>query len=326
MLGDPKYLRAIQNAWDMLEQTQEYASGAWAPRETFVQPHQGELAASLTSTHDHFETPCGYYAHSKLARYLLGFTADARYGDGLERILLNTILGAKDPDGQGNFFYYSDYHAQTKKGYYHRKWPCCAGTLVQSVADYPIDLYLWSDRSLYVNLFAGSVVRWTVKGVSVEITQHTGYPEDEVVELRIVPEARVDFAVRVRVPGWLERPMQVFVNDRPVSVKAEPGTFAAIRREWRANDTIHLRLPFSFRTVPIDDRNPRIVAVMRGPVMLTAVNPPAGLSATAASLNNMKSVPANPLEFECATTSGPVRFKPFYQVREETYSTYVAQV
>jgi hypothetical protein len=45
----------------------------------------------------------------KLARYLLSFTGDAHYGDGLERVLYNTILGAKDPDGDSDFFYYSSY-------------------------------------------------------------------------------------------------------------------------------------------------------------------------------------------------------------------------
>src|SRR5215510_13317983 len=30
VVGDAKYLRAIRNAWDMIEQTQQYASGAWA--------------------------------------------------------------------------------------------------------------------------------------------------------------------------------------------------------------------------------------------------------------------------------------------------------
>src|SRR5262249_3148563 len=58
VLGDPKYLRALRNAWDMIEQTQQYASGAWAPKETFVRPKSGELAGSLTTTRDHFETPC----------------------------------------------------------------------------------------------------------------------------------------------------------------------------------------------------------------------------------------------------------------------------
>ena len=70
VLGDEKYLHAIRNAWDMIEQTQQYASGAWAAEEMFVKPRSGELAATLTSTRNHFETPCCFYAHAKLARYL----------------------------------------------------------------------------------------------------------------------------------------------------------------------------------------------------------------------------------------------------------------
>lgn len=325
VLGETKYLRAIQNAWDMLSETQEYASGAWGPKEAFVVPHQGELAASLAATHNHFETPCGYYAHSKLARYLLGFTGDARYGDGLERILLNTVLGALDPNRQGDFFYYSDYHAQAKKGYYQRKWPCCAGTLVQSVADYPIDLYFWNAGGLYVTLFADSEVRWKVKGVPVKVTQHTQYPEGESAELRVEPETPVEFTVFIRIPGWLDRPARLSVNDKPVSSAAERGTFAAIRRRWRRNDAIQVTLPFSFRAAPIDDRNPQVAALMRGPVMLVAVDPPADLSLTAASIADLKEIPGQPLEFVGPTAAGKIRLKPFYRVREETYATYFLQ-
>jgi uncharacterized protein len=67
VLGDERYLRATRNAWEMLEQTQQFASGGWAPQETFVHPHSGGLGASLTATRDHFETPCCFYAHAKLA-------------------------------------------------------------------------------------------------------------------------------------------------------------------------------------------------------------------------------------------------------------------
>ena len=322
VLGDARYLRAIENAWDMLEQTQQYASGAWAPKEVFVKPHSGDLGASIGSTHEHFETPCGYYAHSKIARYLLGFTADARYGDGLERVLLNTILGASDPDDNGGYFYYSDYHSQAKKGYYQRKWPCCAGTLIQSVADYPIDLYFWDQRGIYVNLFAESEVRWKVNQVPVKLRQRTRYPESETIELRVDPEAPAEFAVHIRIPGWLDGPARISVNGRAASVKAERGTFAAIRRRWRKHDTVEITLPFSFRTVPVDDWNRDTVAVMRGPVMMTAIDPPPDLAATASALAGMRPVPGKPLEFDCETASGRLRIKPFYQVERETYSTY----
>ena len=39
VLGDEKYLSAIRNAWDMLEETQQFASGGWGPKEAFVPPH-----------------------------------------------------------------------------------------------------------------------------------------------------------------------------------------------------------------------------------------------------------------------------------------------
>ena len=112
------------------------------------------------------------------------------------------------------------------------------------------------------------------------------------------------------------------MNGKPAQVKAERGAFATLTRRWRRGDTIELKLPFSFRTVPIEDRAPDTVAAMRGPVMLTAIDPPEQLVARASAFAQMDSVPGKPLEFDCQTAAGKVRMRPFYQVRDETYSTY----
>ncbi len=322
LLGDEKYLRAVRNAWDMIEQTQQYASGAWAADEMFVKPRSGELAATLTATRNHFETPCCFYAHAKLARYLMAFTGDARYGDGLERVLLNAILGALDPDDDGGYFYYSDYHAQARKGYYKQKWPCCAGTLFQSVADFPLNLYFQDPRGVYVNLYAGSEVKWKQNGVAVKLTQKTVYPESERIELGVAPDSPAEFAIRLRIPRWLDRPAQISVNGKTAQVKAERGTFATLTRQWHKGDTIELQLPFPFRTIRIEERAPETMAVMRGPVMLTAIDPPDPLVASAAELAAIQSIPGRPLQFTCRTAAGNLIMRPFYQVRQETYSTY----
>lgn len=319
VLGDEKYLRAVRNAWDMIEQTQQYASGAWAPQEMFVKPHTGELAASLTRTRDHYETPCCFYAHAKLARYLMKFTGESRYGDGLERVLFNTILGALEPDDDGGYFYYSDYQAGAQKKYYQRKWPCCAGTLLQSVSDYPLNVYFHDARGISVSLYAASEVRWKAKGVPVLLTQMTAYPESERIELRVAPETPVEFEIRLRIPEWLDRPAQLTVNGKNASATLHAGRFATITRRWRKGDTIELTLPFSFRTAPIDDRNPNTVAVMYGPVMLVTVDPPKRIAST---FRSMEPVPGRPLEFDCQTADGSVRLRPFYKVQRETYSTY----
>jgi uncharacterized protein len=323
VLGDPKYLRALRNAWDMIEQTQQYASGGWAADETFVRPRSGELAATLTRTHNHFETPCCFYAHAKLARYLISFTGDARYADGLERALFNTILGALDPDEDGGYFYYSDYHAQARKSYYKQKWPCCAGTLLQSVADFPLNLYFHDGTGVYVSQYAGSELRWSVNGVPVALVQTTAYPESERIEIRVDPASPVDFAVRLRIPGWLEQRARIEVNGKTARVKAERGSFASIARRWRKGDTIALELPFSTRTAAIEERAPETVAVLRGPVMLTAIDPPAELTIARAALSRMAQVSGAPLEFDCETAAGTVRLRPFYRVGRETYSAYV---
>ncbi|MGH9352286.1 MAG: beta-L-arabinofuranosidase domain-containing protein, partial [Terriglobia bacterium] len=320
--GEAEYLESIRNAWDMLARTQEYASGGWGPNETFVEPAQGRLGESLTSTHSHFETPCGCYAHFKLARYLLRFTAEPAYGDGLERLLYNAILGAKDPSGDGHFFYYSDYHSGARKSYYPHKWPCCSGTLVQDVADYLVGIYFQSRDGIYVNLFVPSEVRATLDGTPVRIIQTTRYPEDGDTELRLETPSPATFTVCLRIPAWLEGQPKLSVNGKHHGLPAERGTFAAVRRRWRNNDTIQLALPLNLRTESIDERHPKTVAVMWGPVMLVALAdvPMAGPLSLPEGLRRAA---YKPLTFETADRAPKLQFAPFYSVGDETYTNYV---
>src|SRR5271165_2318135 len=121
-LGSAKHLRAASNAFEMLT-AQSFATGGWGPDELLRAPDSGDLAASLTSTHSSFETPCGSYAHFKLTRYLLRATRDSRYGDSMERVMYNTVLGAKPLLADGSTFYYSDYNFCGRKIYKPDHWP-----------------------------------------------------------------------------------------------------------------------------------------------------------------------------------------------------------
>ena len=100
-----------------------YASGGWGPNERFVTPGEGKLADSLdfkkTRWHFHtqsgdyansFETPCGTYANVNLDRYLIRFTGNPKYGDNMERVVINGMLAALPMQPDGRTFYYSDYH------------------------------------------------------------------------------------------------------------------------------------------------------------------------------------------------------------------------
>ncbi|HEY1263800.1 MAG TPA: beta-L-arabinofuranosidase domain-containing protein, partial [Terriglobales bacterium] len=176
VLGQEKYLRAAANGLRMVQE-QSFATGGWGPNEGFVEPGKGLLAASLARTHASFETPCGAYGHFKITRYLLRLTRDSRYGDSMERVLYNTIAGARPILPDGTSFYYSDYNMSgAKKVYHHDKWPCCSGTFPQLTADYGISAYYPGADGIYVNLLIPSRLTWSQNKTRCALTQRTNYP------------------------------------------------------------------------------------------------------------------------------------------------------
>ena len=320
VLGDEKYLRAMQNASRLLQSTQQFATGGWGPNETFIAPHQGQLYASLRTTEDHFETPCGSYAAIKLARYLLCATGDAQYGDGLERVLFNGILAAKEPDADGDYPYYSTYGAEARKVFYPRKWPCCSGTLVEGVADYVKNIYFRAHDGVTVNLYASSRVQWTERGIAVTLEQQTDYPLDGKITLRVTSAAPVEFTLRLRIPAWLNATPQLHVNGKPLHADLERG-FAVVRRRWASGDTLDCVLPLQFRTEAIDDRHPETVALLRGPLVYVEQNPLHGEAAHVMP-GALRPAAEAPGIFSYPASNRDRTYVPFYFVRDETYTMY----
>jgi uncharacterized protein len=336
-LGDPRYKQAMQNAFTLLTTQQQFASGGWGPNETFITPHKGELYASLSTTVDHFETPCGSYAATKLARYLTRFTADpadTSYGDNLERVLYNTILAVKSPDSDGDYPYYSTYSPAAQKVYYQKKWPCCSGTLIQTVADYPLNLYFHAatpapgkapeTAGLYVSQYTPSRLSFTHAGTPVQLTQETRYPAEDTVSLTLQPARPVVFTLYLRIPAWLTGPAAITINGKPSTSPAQPGTFAAIRRTWRVGDRVELTLPQTFRTESIDELHSNVVALMRGPVQYVALNPAPKLSEDRLTLpSGLKQLA--PQSFVENYAGNQIIFVPLHQVRNETYTSYFSR-
>jgi DUF1680 family protein len=264
-LGDNKYLRAAKNGFEMVA-AQSYATGGWGPDELLRETDSPDLYDSLTKTHSSFETPCGSYAHFKLTRYLLRVTRDSRYGDSMERVMYNTILGALPLQADGRTFYYSDFNFQGKKVYSNHRWPCCSGTMPQVAADYRISAYLRDKRGVYVNLYIPSTVRWNQSGTQVELTQKSDYPYDSHVQFKMKTSKAASFAVNLRIPGWAEG-ASVTVNGRGRQT-VTTGSFVRFEREWNSGDRIELDLPMKIRLEAIDARHPDTVAVLFGPLVL----------------------------------------------------------
>jgi DUF1680 family protein len=320
--GSRKHLLAARNAFDMIERTQSFATGGWGPNESFVEPGKGELGRSLTATHRGFETPCGSYAHFKLTRYLLRVTGDGWYGDSMERVFYNTVLGAKELQKDGRAFYYSDYSDTARKVYFPDRWPCCSGTLPQVAADYRLLAYFRDSAGVFVNLYLPSTLRWTdAGGAQLTLTQSGAYPLEGRIDMRLTSSRPAPFTLRLRIPAWARSgEVRLSINGKRMTATFRNG-FAALQRRWLDGDRVQLEFELPVRLEPVEPEHPNTVAVLRGPLVLFAVDgAPAGVSRE--QLLAAERLPEG-AAWRVRTSSGPMLFRPFAAIDDEPYRTYV---
>jgi uncharacterized protein len=320
VLGQEKYLRAATNAMRLVHE-QSYATGGWGPNEGFVEPGKDRLAESLETTHNSFETPCGAYGHFKITRYLLRVSRDSRYGDSMERVLYNTILGAKPILADGSSFYYSDYNNAGKKGYHHDKWPCCSGTFPQLTADYGISAYYSGAEGIYVNLFIPSRVSWLQNRTRSTLTQRTEYPTTNTTQLELTLARPERFTVYVRIPAWAGPKTILSVNGRRAENQAIPGQFLAIQRTWKSGDRLEIEFDMPLRLEAVDAQNPNAVALVHGPIAFFAVG---DLPARITRDQLLAANPGGPssVDWHAETDVGSLKLRPFMAIEDETYRLY----
>lgn len=272
--GERRYLDAIVNGYRFLKETQLFATGGYGPEESFIVPNglpetlvgirRGEANVDVRF---HFETSCGSWAGFKLARYLMEFTGEARYGDWIERLVYNGVGAMVPMNDYGMIMYGSSYNTYGAQKSLSTVWFCCQGSLPQTVADYHNLIYFHDDHSLYVNLFVPSAVDWSTPSGDVRLVQETRFPEGPEVNLRVESAEATSFGMKFRVPLWATKGIDVSVNGVTQPVETRPGTWATIERDWAPGDVVTLTFDLSVRAEPLPGCvSP--VAVLSGPVVL----------------------------------------------------------
>ncbi len=322
-LASPMHLAAARRGFEMIA-AQSFATGGWGPDEHFIVPGSGALGASLVDMAKSFETPCGSYAHVKLTRYLLRITADSRYGDSMERVIYNTVLGALPIQPDGHAFYYSDYTRRAKKAFHPDRWPCCSGTLPMIAADYAISACYTDAQGIYVNLYVPAQVTWSQNNRTCGLSIETDYPYADAVNLALRLPSPQTFTLNLRIPAWT-RGAGLWINGKREMRSLRPGRFAAIRREWRPGDRIELQLPLARRLESVDAAHPQTVALLEGPLVLMRIlneDGSAGAAVTRANLLAAERFRDRAHEWRARTSAGSIRLKPFGDIGTERYSAY----
>src|SRR5260221_2655771 len=187
--------------------------------------------------------------------------------------MYNALFGALDLEGK-NFFYTNPLDANAQRTPWH-VCPCCVGNIARTLLMLPTWMYSKGLDGIYVNLFAGSRVRFeNVAGTDVEMVQATDYPWNGKIAITVNPAAPGSFGVRIRVPdrdvsslytaspaaGGLTR---IAVNGTAVKPEMTNG-YASISRAWTKGDRIELTLPMPVQRVRASDK----IAAVKGKVAL----------------------------------------------------------
>ena len=323
--GNRRYLRAILRAYDYLQARQCFATGGYGPDEQLL-PREA-LLARLPETASHFETQCGTWAAFKLARQLISFTGDARYGDWIERLVINGIGASLPSAADGRVYYYADYNpCGGRKVLHSTGWTCCAGTRPLAVAEFHNLIYFRSADSLCVNLYADSTVRWRGRAGVVRLVQRTRFPESGRVDMRVYPVRPGRFRLKLRAPGWLAGPMRVRVNGRRISAAPDRQRWVFVERVWRRGDRLEVDLPMGFHVERLDPGRAYPCAVLYGPVVLafrSPEGPPAPWLPLAGLAGALVPSPGEPLTWHLRGRPG-VLARAFHCIPEgETYYLYL---
>lgn len=205
---------------------------------------------------------------------------DASYGDLLEQLAFNLLAACNDPQMLAH-----QYHQQANQvlvSFAARDWSfsgpdantfglephfgCCTANLHQGWPKYARSLWMQSstDESLTAVSYAPCHVTAEVAGRRVELSVHTDYPFNEVVEMSIATDGPTDLILRLRVPGWCQDPT-VTVQDEVVDASADGDGYITLKRTWSSQDVVRLTLPMALRTVPRDNG---AVGLRLGPLVM----------------------------------------------------------
>lgn len=283
LTGDTAYVRAIDRIWDNIVGKKLYLTGgigATANGEAFGANYELPNATAYCET-------CAAIGNVYVNHRLFLFHGDAKYYDVLERSLYNGVLSGISLDG-GSFFYPNP--LESAGGYERKAWfgcACCPSNLCRFLPSVPGYIYATHDDSLYVNLFMEGVSDIQVGKRKLKIEQTTAYPFEGNVSLKLL-KGNGNFAMRIRIPGWVrgqvvpgdlyrfadrkQTPYSVKVNGESVDGDIEKG-YLTINRRWRKGDVVEISLDMSPRLVAANEKvaeDRGKLAVERGPLVYCA--------------------------------------------------------
>jgi len=209
---------------------------------------------------------------------LASVLGDVQLADRLERIVFNALPATFKPDMWAHQYdqqanqvickvsedrIYTSNGPESNIFGLEPNYGCCTANMHQGWPKFASHLWMRTgDGGLAAVAYAPCTVHAEVVGGPIRIELRTDYPFDDILYLTVHVDQPAVFPLYLRVPAWTEG-AEVRVGDGdPMSVEA--GTFHRIRREWKGDTQVILRLPMQVR---VQRRYHDSVAIERGPLV-----------------------------------------------------------
>jgi DUF1680 family protein len=320
--GDPRYLHAVEGAWELYHDKWENPGGSISIIEFVVSPPKSYML------HAELEELCGNAFWAFLSqRFHLLDPENEKYVTEIEKSIYNVAM-ANQAGSQG-----FRYHALLV---HHKEKPtqintCCEGQGTRLIGSLPEHIYSLASDGLYINLFEPSTIEWKVQGEMLRLKMMTRFPFDPDVRLQVSAARPTHANIRVRVPSWTTG-LTLYVNGIRGDT-GEPGSYMALDRTWSEGDTVRFRLVAPLRVerytgvdqIPDHER----YAVSFGPILLAAVGAPEirlrieQMRQPEDLLKHLRPKPGHPLHYLVENNPG-VEFMPYWQVDKEPFNCFPA--
>lgn len=277
---DTAYFHALTRLWENLVSKKLFITGGMGSRP------QGEGFGPNyeLNNHTNYCETCASIANVYWNYRMFLATGEAKYMDVLERALYNGVISGVSLSGD-KFFY--DNPLESMGEHERQRWfgcACCPGNVTRFMASVSNYVYATQGNDIYVNLYIQGKSEMKTADNQVQLVQTTGYPWEGKVSIQVKPEKESEFAVRLRIPGWLQStpvasdlyayttPAEKYtlkVNGSTIK-PAEGDGYATIVRTWKPDDVIELELPMEVRRIKANDQvedNRGMLAMERGPIV-----------------------------------------------------------
>lgn len=292
--GEQALIDALGRLWESVTQKKMYVTGAVGQTHYGASSNRDKIEEGFI---DDFMMPnmtaynetCANLCNAMFNYRLLGIHGQSKYADIIELVLLNSGLSGISVEGNAYFYanplrmiqHARDYNShenatETPNRESYLDCFCCPPNLVRTIAKASVWAYSIAENGITVNLYGGNMLETHLAdGSTLKLVQETNYPWDGVIKITI-KECKIDpFEVMLRIPEWADE-AKVLVNGRETEIAVESGTFAKIKRSWRAGDVVTLDM---LMPVKLIEGHPRIeevrnqVAIKRGPIVYCIESP-----------------------------------------------------